>query len=313
MSQEDKVHEVHHHFGQVLGTTGRRSSAVRWDNLGYAPFELSELDNLIDDIEIKNVVMGRQSKKAPRPNGFIGLFYKCCFELIKDDLSKAINDFFQHRSKSLHLVNEANIILIPKGENADRIDMFRPISLINSFMKIITKIMANRLAPRMNEIISNSQNAFIQKRSIHDNFLYVQRVIMKLHKKGHPALFVKLDISKAFDTPNWAYLLDVLRACGFSQKLRNWVADILGSSSSKIIINEQQTSAIKHSRGVRQGDPLSPFLFILAMDPLHRMIERAADAGLLGQVLPREAKLQCSLYADDAGVFVRAEKQTWRC
>jgi hypothetical protein len=81
------------------------------------------------------------------------------------------------------MVNEANIILIPKGENADRIDRFRPISLINSFMKIITKIMANRLAPRMNEIISSAQNAFIQNRSIHDNFLYVQRVIMKLHKK----------------------------------------------------------------------------------------------------------------------------------
>jgi hypothetical protein len=73
----------------------------------------------------------------------------------------AINDFFLHRSKSLHLVNEANIILIPKGENADRIDRFRPISLINSFMKIITKIMTNRLAPRMNEIISNAQNDFI--------------------------------------------------------------------------------------------------------------------------------------------------------
>jgi hypothetical protein len=292
----------------VLGTTGRRSSAVRWDQLGYAPFELSELDNLIDDSEIKDVVMGLHSEKALGPDEFIGMFYKSCFELIKNDLSMAINDFFQHRSKSLHLVNEANIILIPKGENADRIDRFRPISLINSFMKIITKIMANRMAPRMNEIISSAQNAFIQNQSIHDNFLYVQRVIMNLHKKGNPALFVKLDISKAFDTLNWAYLLDVLRACGFSLKWRNWVADILGSSSSRIIINGQRSNAIKHRRGVRQGDPLSPFLFILAMDPLHRMIEKAADEGLLGQVLPRGAKLRCSLYADDVGVFVKADK-----
>jgi retron-type reverse transcriptase len=94
--------------------------------------------------------------------------------------------------------------------------MFRPISLINSFMKILIKILANRLAPRMNEIVSTAQNAFIQKRLIHDNFLYVQKVIQKLHKNNQPALFVKLDISKVFDSINWAYLLEVLRALGFS-------------------------------------------------------------------------------------------------
>ena len=115
-SQEDKLMEVQRHFDQILGTTGSRSSAVHWDHLGYAPFELSELDNSIDDSEIKDVVMGLHSEKAPGPDGFIGLFYKNCFELIKYDLSMAIKDFFLHRSKSLHLVNEANIILIPKGK-----------------------------------------------------------------------------------------------------------------------------------------------------------------------------------------------------
>ena len=88
------MNEVQHHFGQILGMTGRRSSAVCWDHLGYAPFELAELDNLIDDSEIKDVVMRLQSEKAPGPDEFIGQFYKCCFELIKNDLSMAINDFF---------------------------------------------------------------------------------------------------------------------------------------------------------------------------------------------------------------------------
>jgi retron-type reverse transcriptase len=174
-------------------------------------------------------------------------------------------------------------------------------------MKIVTKILANRLAPRMNEIVSVAQNAFIQKRSIHDNFLYVQRVITKLHKSGQCALFIKLDISRAFDSINWAYLLDVLRALGFSQRWRDWITIILGSSSSKIIINREQTNIINHKRGVRQGDPLSPFLFTLAMDPLQRMIEKAAPAGLLGSVLTKGAKFCCSLYADDASVFVRAD------
>jgi hypothetical protein len=267
-SQEDKLHEAHNHFTQVIGRAGARQCAVRWDNLGYSPFELSDLDSMISDDEIKNVAMGMHSEKAPGPDGFIEIFYKCCFELIKVDLSNAIHDFYNHRCKSLHLVNEANITLLQKREGADRIDMFRPISLISSFMKILTKILANRLAPRMNEIVSTAQNAFIQKRSIHDNFLYVQKVIEKLHKSKQPTLFVKLGISKAFDYINWAYLLEVLRVLGFSQKWRNWIATLLGSSSSKILINGQQTNAIRHMRGVRQGDPLSTFLFILAMDPL---------------------------------------------
>jgi hypothetical protein len=308
-SHDEKLHEAHYHFSEVIGRRGTRQRAVRWDNLGYSPFELSDLDLMFNEDEIKNVVMGMHSKKTPGLDGFIGIFYKSCFELIKDDLSSAIHDFYHHRCKNLNLVNEANITLLQKKEGADRIDMFRPISLINSFMKILTKILANRLALRMNEIVSTAQNAFIQKHSIHDNFLYVQKVIQKLHKNNQPVLFVKLDISKAFDSINWAYLLEVLRALGFSQKWRNWIATILGSSSSKIIINGQQTNAIKHMCGIRQGDPLSPFLFILAMDPLQRMIEMAANAGLLGRVLQNKAKQRCSLYADDAGVFVRADKE----
>jgi hypothetical protein len=251
--------------------------------------------------------MSLHSEKAPGPDGFIGLIYKCCWALVKEDLTAVINDLYNYRCKNLHLVNEANVVLLPKKEVSDSIEKFRPISLINSFMKIVTIILANRLAPCMNEIVSVAQNAFIQKRSIHDNFLYVQRVIMKMHKRGQPALFIKLDISRAFDSINWAYLLDVLRALGFSQRWCDWIALILGSSSSKIIMNGEQTNRINHKRGVRQGDPLSPFLFILAMDPLQRMIDKAAQAGLLRTVLQKGAKLRCSLYADDAGVFVRAD------
>jgi hypothetical protein len=88
-------------------------------------------------------------------------------------------------------------------------------------MKIITKLLATRLAPHMNELVSQAQNTFIKKQCIHDNFLYVQRVIQFLHKRKRPALFIKLDISKAFDSKGWQYLLEVLTALGFSTKWRN--------------------------------------------------------------------------------------------
>jgi hypothetical protein len=184
--------------------------------------------------------------------------------------------FYNHKTSKLQLFNEANIVLLPKKEEAIQITDYWPISLINSLNKIITKILATRLAPRMNELVSQAHNAFIKKRCIHDNFLYAQRVIQTLHKKKKPAL---------------------------SRKWRNWISSILGSSSSRILVNGRPSRSINHAKGLRQGDPLSPLLFIIAIDPLQKILELAAQQGLIQPVLPRQAKLRCSLYADDAAFF----------
>lgn len=243
------------------------------------------------------------SEKAPGPDGFIGLFYKKCWTIIKDDLTQAIWSFYSHRTARLNLINEVNIVLLPKNQMAATISEYRPISLINSVAKIITKLLANRLAPHLNGMVSSAQNAFIKKRCIHDNFIYSQRFIQLLHRKRKPSLFIKLDISKAFDSISWPFLLEVMQVLGFSTKWRDWVAALLGTASSKVIVNGQQTSGIKHARGLRQGDPLSPMLFILAIDPLQRIIEKAASQGVLQPVLPKASQLRCSLYADDAAIF----------
>ena len=97
--------------------------------------------------------------------------------------------------------------------------------------------MATHLAPHLDKLVSSAQNAFIRKPCIHDNFIYAQRVIQTLHKKNKPALFVKLDISKAFDSISWPYLLEVLHALGFSQKWRDWISFLLRTSSSRVLIN----------------------------------------------------------------------------
>lgn len=215
--------------------------------------------------------------KAPGPDGFIGLFYKKkCWDIIKHDLIQAIQPFYNQRTAKLHLLNEANIILLRKKEAAAGMGDYRPISLINSVANIITKILATRLAPHLDSLVSNAQNAFIRKRCIHDNFIYAQRVIQSLHKKNKPALFVKLDISKAFDSISWPYLLEVLQALGFSQKYRDGISSLLRTSSSRVLINGKPGDKINHGRGLRQDDPLSPMLFILAIDPLQHIIELAA-------------------------------------
>ena len=107
-------------------------------------------------------------------------------------------------------LNSASIILLPKKADATRVTDFRPISLVHGIAKIFSKVLANRLAPWLNSLVSNCQSAFIKNRSIHDNFLYVQGTVQRLHKQKILALFMKLDIYKAFDMVNWGYLLETL-------------------------------------------------------------------------------------------------------
>jgi hypothetical protein len=286
-----------------LGTPNTRTNAINWDKLGYVQHNLEELDAPFTHEEIAAVIKDMPPEKSPGPDGYIGIFYKKCWPIIKEDLTQAIFSFYLHRTAKLNLVNEANIVLLPKNQVAATISDYRPISLINSVAKIITKILANRLAPKMNELVSGAQNAFIKKRCIHDNFIYSQRVIQLLHRKKKSALFIKLDISKAFDSISWQFLLEVMQALGFSTKWRDWIATLLGTASSKVLVNGIPTEGIRHARGLRQGDPLSPLLFILAIDPLQRIIEVAAQKGILKPILPKAARLRCSLYADDAAIF----------
>jgi hypothetical protein len=131
----------------------------------------------------------------------------------------------------------------------------------------------------------------------------VQRVVQLLHKKKKPTLFIKLDISKAFGSISWSFLLEVLENLGLSTKWRDWIVALFGMASSRVLINGQPTKEIKHERGLRQGDPLSPMLFILAIDPLQGTIKVAADKGILSPVLPKASNLRYPLYVDDAAIF----------
>jgi retron-type reverse transcriptase len=112
-------------------------------------------------------------------------------------------------------LNSVYISLIPKHVEAILPRDFRPISLVHSFAKLITKILANRLAPELDKMVSTNQSAFIRGRCIHDNFIMVSQTIKMLHHKKIPPIFLKLDIKKAFDSVHWAFLLEILRHLSF--------------------------------------------------------------------------------------------------
>jgi hypothetical protein len=137
--------------------------------------------------------------------------------------------------------------------------------------KILGKLMASRLAPELASLISPSQSAFIKKRSIHNNFIFVRGVIKDAHVRKSPLLFLKLDFAKAFDSVHWEYLLDVLHAFGFGPAWRNLISLLSSTASSWILLNGEPGKHVHHRRGLRQGVPLAPLLFILALEPLQRI------------------------------------------
>lgn len=165
VSQDDKAKLVYNHYAQVMGTPTTRTKAINWQELGYEHHDLEDLDldAPFTEEEIASVVKEMPPEKAPGPDGFIGMFYKKCWSIVKDDIVQAIMSFYSHRTAKLGLINRANIVLLPKSQVAAQVSDYRPISLINSVVKIITKILANRLAPHMNSLVSTAQNAFIKK------------------------------------------------------------------------------------------------------------------------------------------------------
>ena len=196
-----------------------------------------------------------------------------------------------------------------KKEGAAAITDFRPISLIHSFVKIITKALALRLAPFMNSIVSTNQSVFIKKRNIHDNYLAVRNMARRFHRNRNPTLFFKLDIAKAFDSVRWDYLLILLQKLGFPGRWREMIARLLSTSCSRILLNGVPTWPIQHDRGLRQGDPLSTLLFVIAIDPLKKLLNLATERGIFSKVRGHAPGIRVSLYAHDAALFLLSVKR----
>jgi hypothetical protein len=224
--QVEKHEVIFNHFLNHIGAHVPRSCALNLAELEWLPQDLANLEIPFAEEEVKRVIMEAPKENAPGPDGYIGTFFTHCWGIIKEELLKAINQFFLMNQQGLHLLNQALVVLIPKKEDACRVSDYMHISLTHSFTKLVSKLLANRLGPHLDHLISINQTSFIKRRCIRDNFLYVQEVIKDLHKRKIPALFLKLDISKAFDTVNWPYLLQIMEHLGFGVRWRNWISSL---------------------------------------------------------------------------------------
>jgi Reverse transcriptase (RNA-dependent DNA polymerase) len=160
--------------------------------------------------EIKNVIFEANGRKAPGPDGIPFSFYQTFWETINTDLFHIIKAFENH-SLELSKINHTIITLIPKTSDANTIQQYRPISLINCSCKVISKLLANRLTPIMDQLIDHSQTTFIKGRSIFDNIISAQEILFQVRKNKTKGILFKIDFEKAFDKVNWDYLNETLR------------------------------------------------------------------------------------------------------
>ena len=194
-------------------------------------------------------------------------------------------------------------MLLPKRADARGLGDYRPISLIHLVAKIFAKVLSLRLAPKLNALVSTSQNAFILGRSLHDNFVLVRQSARLLHQLKAPRLLLKLDLARAFDSISWLFLFDVLRQYGFGARFLGWLAILLSSASTKVVMNGEPGPPIWRRQRLRQGEPMSPHLFVLAMDMLGHLLRRSTEPRILQQLHPRRPIPVVSLYADDVILF----------
>ncbi|GKA89536.1 hypothetical protein Tco_0811348 [Tanacetum coccineum] len=175
----------------------------------------------------------------------------------------------------LREVNHTFIALIPKVSIPLRINDYRPISCCNVIYKCISKILTNRIISGIKDVVSDNQSAFIQGRKISYNILITQELMHNYHRKrGPPRCAFKVDIQKAYDTVNWKFLEHILYKFGFNPVMIKWIMACVTSSSFSIGLNGDIHGFFKGKRGLRQGDPLSPYRFTLVMEVLTLMLKK---------------------------------------
>jgi hypothetical protein len=215
------------------------------------------------------------------PDGFTARFLQVAWDTIRADIMMTLDAFWHMDIRNFHTINEAIMVLLPKYQNAECIKDYRPISLIHVLMKLFSKVLANHLAPRLDELIHVTQSAFIKGRYIQDNFHFIQASAKFLHAARQPSLLLKVDISRAFDSVCWLFLLEVMAFVGFLSAWRQWISVLLSSASTRVQLNGIHGERICHARGLQQSDPLSPMLFVLVMEILNSLFRKADSWSLL--------------------------------
>ncbi|XP_062014482.1 uncharacterized protein LOC133731021 [Rosa rugosa] len=320
--------QIHHLWG-LEEMFWHQRSRVQWLNLGdHGPRDWDDVLNLVDPIispemnasllapvsvqEIHDAVFQLGPLKAPGPNGFSGIFYQCYWNIVNKVIVEATTDFMS-TGTLLHSINKTNLVLIPKIQAPTLPSHFRPIALCNFSYKILAKVLTNRLQPLMPDIITKEQSAFVSGRQIQDNVIVAHEIYhhLKMLRTGSDfELGIKLDMNKAYDRLEWDFLEAVLYKLGCSPQWINLVMNCVRSVNISVLVNGKSSQRFCPTRGIRQGDPLSPFHFLFVSDILSTIVKKACQTRQIIPIALTNSGPSVShlLFADDTLFFVKASQ-----
>lgn len=265
----------------------------------------------VTDKEVKDVVFHMHPDKATGPDGMTPAFFQKNWSVVGDVVVQMVRKFFV-TWVLMENINATNIVLIPKKRNPKTLTELRPIALCNVVMKIITKVIANRLKSVLDTVISDTQSAFLPGRNITDNIMISIEVMhnlkrKKLGKEGYMAL--KLDMSKAYDRIEWKLLREKLLKLGFDSWWTHLILQCVTTFDYTIVDGEFEMGPIKPSRGLRQGDPLSPYLFIICAEGLSSLIRHYETKKWLKgiKICRKSPTISHMLFADDTYLYCKVE------
>ncbi|RVW15364.1 LINE-1 reverse transcriptase-like [Vitis vinifera] len=289
---------------------GDRNTGLDFNRIGDE--DAARLEEVFSEEEVLKALSDLNGDKAPGPDGFLIRFWQFCWDVVKEEIMGFLLDFHEC-GRFVRSLNSIFLVLIPKKPGAEDLRDFRPISLVGGLYKLLAKVLANKLKKVVGKVVSSAQNAFVEGRQILDAALIANEAIDSLLKRNESGVLCKLDLEKAYDHINWNFLLFVLQSMGFGEKWIGWISWCISTTTFSVLINGTPEGYFNSSRGLRQGDPLSPYLFVIGMEALSRLIHRAVGGGFLSgcRVDGRGgngALVSHLLFADDTLVFCEASE-----
>ncbi|KAL0439808.1 UNVERIFIED_CONTAM: LINE-1 retrotransposable element O protein [Sesamum latifolium] len=283
-----------------------------WANHIITDEEARTLTAPVTRAEIKQAFFDIDEDKAPGPDGYSAGFYKAAWPVIGDEIMTAVEEFFAN-GRLLKQVNATLLALIPKVQSPTTVADFRPISCCNVLYKAITKILILRLRPLLSRLVSPTQNAFIPGRLISDNILLAQELFAGYNQqRTPPRCAMKVDLRKAYDTVEWDFLIATLQLFGFPNSFIKWIEECVTTSSFSVCLNGSVHGFFGGARGLRQGDPMSPYLFVLVMEVLSMILQQLIeqDEEFTFHWKCRDIGLFQLSFADDLLLFSSADESS---